>query len=135
MASRQHQRILGLVIRQMRLHGCSIVYAEGRFLRRRGMVGVVPPRVLRHRPDALGILSSGQICIGDAKTASDVKSTRTIEQVEDFTRIRLNGMPCEVFLGVTNSVEPELRAILQQVGVLDSPHVHVLPVPVTIVDD
>jgi len=104
MASPQHQFILGLINKAMRQDEIQITYVEGNFLSKTDILPGLPPAILRHRPDLVGVKHSGQICIGDAKTASDVGSIRTKEQLIDYTTIELNGMKCHVYIGIPSRI-------------------------------
>ena len=135
MAGMRHQFIMGLVIRNMREFGCRIKFVDGKYIVHYGEQIRIPPKVLRHRPDILGLTDSGQICIGEAKTESDINSLRTKEQISDFTRLELNGMPCEVFIGVPSMVRERFNNTLLVLGLANYPHLHILYVPEEIINE
>lgn len=130
MATREHQFILGLLIRQARMAGFTIFFAEGKFIGESSIaVETLAPKMLRHRPDAVGVAPTGQVCIIDAKTLSDLRSKRTKEQIEDFASVELNGLPCEVFLGIPADAEAILLTLLKKLALKDNPKIHILRVP------
>jgi hypothetical protein len=130
MAGPEHQFILGLIIRQARMAGFTIFFAEGKYISESSItVETLSPKVLRHRPDAVGVALTGQVCIIDAKTLSDLHSKRTAEQIEDFTNVELNGLPCEVFLGIPADAEAILLTLLEKLALKDNPRIHILRVP------
>lgn len=135
MASERHQFILGLVVRKMREEGANIHNIDGDYPGLFGERILFPPQILRHRPDALGMKSNGQLCIGEAKTESDVASPRTYEQLLDFTTIELNGTKCEVFIGVPQSSEAKFKRSLERVGLKKCHNLHVLYIPDEIIND
>ncbi|MHB8928358.1 MAG: hypothetical protein ACYC9Q_12040 [Bacillota bacterium] len=134
MASKTHQFILGLIIKNMRLYGSIPYFVEGKFLTGRAEVSRVAPRFLNHRPDVLGVAVGGQVCIGEAKTCTDLDSARTKQQIKDYCSIELNGLACEVFLGIPSACGGKLRAILGQIGLDGYTHLHVIEVPEEIIN-
>lgn len=136
MASAAHDFILGFVIRNMRQYGCELTYIENGKTSFIGVEGVsMPPRILRHRPDILGITLAGQICIGDAKTVNDLRSARTKEQLLDFTEIQLNEMPCEVFFGLPRSGKEQFKSVLKELGLCGYQMLHTIFVPDEIINE
>lgn len=135
MAGERHQFILGLVVRKMREEGITIHNIDGDYPGLFGEKIPLPPQILRHRPDAIGIKSNGQVCIGEAKTESDVANTRTYEQLQDFTVIELNGIRCEVFVGVPQSSEAVFKRSMERIGLKNCANLHVLYIPDEIIND
>lgn len=135
MASSKHQFILGLIIKNMRSYGCDIRFVDGQYKGPLNDGIKLPPNILSHRPDVLGITEFGQVCIGEAKTESDLRSLRTKEQIVDFVSIELNGMPCEVFLGIPYSGKERLNRLLKDLGLNKHPNIHVLYVPEEIINE
>lgn len=135
MAGERHQFILGLVVRKMREEGADIHNIDGDYPGLFGEKTPLPPQILRHRPDAIGIKSNGQLCIGEAKTESDVTSARTYKQLQDFTAIELNGTKCEVFIGVPQSSETAFKRSLEKTGLKECDNLHILYIPDEIIND
>lgn len=135
MAGSKHQFIMGLIVRQMRESGCKIMFIDGSSIIG-GTSGIrIPPQVLRHRPDILGITDGGQIFIGEAKTEEDLRSLRTREQIFDFTSLELNDMPCKVFYGVPSNAKLKFKKILKEMGLNSCPNLHVLYIPEEIINE
>lgn len=134
MASREHQFIVGLVIKQMREYGCKITHIDGKYRGTQSEPVPIPPRVVRRRPDVLGITAQRQVCIGEGKTTGDLPSPRTREQLCDFLELVLNDMPCEVFFGVPKDGRGAFERLLKEMGLLHSARLHVLYVPSEIVN-
>ena len=134
MAGKEHQFILGLVIKQMRLFGCEITHVDGTYRGKQNESVPLPPRVVHHRPDAMGITALGQVCFGDAKTEGDIRSRRTKEQLLDFLTMELNGLPCAVFLGVPSRAKENAVKLLREMGLLDHSHLRLIFVPEEIIN-
>lgn len=135
MAGERHQFILGLVIRKMREEGITIQNVDGNYPGLFGEQTPLPPQILRHRPDAIGIKSTGQLCIGEAKTEFDIANTRTYEQLEDFTTVEVNGSRCEVFIGIPQSSEDAFKKSLERMGLKECENLHILYIPDEIIND
>ena len=135
MAGERHQFILGLVIRKMREEGATIYGIDGNYPGLFGEKTPLPPQILRHRPDAIGIKSTGQLCIGEAKTESDIANTRIYEQLQDFTTVEMNGTKCEVFVGVPQSSETDFKKSIEKTGLKECSNLHVLYIPDEIIND
>lgn len=135
MASKKHQFIMGLIVRQMRELGCQITFFEGNHPTKNIDIIGLPPKILRHRPDILGISNIGQLFIGEAKTDTDLKSLRTIEQLSDYTSIKINDFACEVFFGIPNLAQKKFQKIVESLNLTNYPHLHVLYIPEDIIND
>ncbi|MBS3955995.1 MAG: hypothetical protein KGZ40_00465 [Clostridiales bacterium] len=133
MPTRQHQRILAIVLKAMSQRGFSLVAVDGKTegwdqlgLGRPGDFG-------RHRPDAVGIQADGTIGIAEAKTADDVASPRTREQLEDFLA------PSDVdyaavFFGYPRSADGVVKSLLMSIGAINCPQLELIPVPDELLD-
>ncbi len=72
----------------MKLEGYEIVAFDGDYSKIENIALKIPFRIMRHRPDIIGIsLDKSRLCIGEAKTGSDLSSERTREEFIDFTSI------------------------------------------------
>ena len=135
MAGNRHQFILGLVIKKMREEGITIYGIDGNYPGLFGENISLPPQILRHRPDAIGVKADGQICIGEAKTENDIENNRTYEQLQDFSSVELNGKLCEVFIGVPQIGEDVFNTSLERWGLKGFGNIHVLFIPDEIIND
>lgn len=135
MAGHRHQFILGLVIKKMREVGASVYGVDGNYAGLFGEKISLPPQIMRHRPDAVGVKADGQVCIGEAKTEGDISNSRTYEQLQDFSAAELNGKSCEVFIGVPQQAQELFKRSLDRWGLKGSPNIHVLFVPDEIIND
>jgi hypothetical protein len=134
MAGNRHQFILGLVIKKMREEGASILGVDGNYPGMFGEKISVPPQIMRHRPDAIGLTCDGQIFIGEAKTESDIANHRTYEQIQDFSSTELNGKLCEVFIGIPYTGEELFNRSLEKLGLRGVQNIHVLVIPDEIIN-
>lgn len=135
MAGNRHQFIVGLVIKKMREVGATVYGIDGNYPGLFGEKISLPPQILRHRPDAIGVRADGQVCIGEAKTEGDILNSRTYEQLQDFSSVELNGKLCEVFVGVPQTGEDLFSRSLERWGLKGSQNIHVLIVPDEIIND
>jgi hypothetical protein len=134
-AGNRHQFILGLVIKKMREEGITIYGIDGNYPGLFGENISLPPQILRHRPDAIGVKADGQICIGEAKTENDIENNRTYEQLLDFSSVEMNGKLCDVFVGVPQTGEDLFNRTLARWGLRGSQNIHVLFVPDEIINE
>lgn len=134
MAGDRHQFILGLVIKKMREEGATVYGVDGDYPGLFGENVSLPPQILRHRPDAIGVKADGQICIGEAKTENDIENNRTYEQLQDFSSVELSGKVCEVFVGIPEPVEGLFNRTLDRWGLKGAQNIHLLVVPDEIIN-
>ncbi|MBS3910066.1 MAG: hypothetical protein KGZ93_10685 [Actinobacteria bacterium] len=135
MASQKHQFIVGLVIKKIRQAGYEITAVDGKYPGLLGDKLPTPPTVLRHRPDVVGINEAGQVCIGEAKTEEDAFSKRTIEQIDDFSMLELNGFLCELTIGVPADIKTAFVSLLRSYGFISRKNINVFYVPSEIISD
>ena len=135
MAGSRHQFILGLVIKKMREEGVTVYGIDGNYPGLFGENISLPPQILRHRPDAIGVKADGQICIGEAKTENDIENNRTYEQLQDFSSVEMNGKLCDVFVGVPQTGEDLFNRTLARWGLRESQNIHLLFVPDEIINE
>ena len=135
MPSNEHQFIMGLVIKKMQDEGCKIAAIEGRYPGLLCETRPLPPQVTRHRPDAIGIGQGQRIYIGEAKTANDVTSRRTREQLNDFTSVQVNGNYCQVWVGLPESSRGAFDRMLRDEGLDQCENLQVLYIPDVIINE
>lgn len=117
MASDQHQIICGLIIRMMKAQGYTQVC---------GFDGVIrdgyfsdcdaPPTIGRHRPDCIAYNpTTRKYAIGEAKTASDILSERTEEELIDFTNQCIGDERYDkVIFGFPSRSEPQVKKLMER---------------------
>ena len=131
MASRIHQLIAGLVVRKMRTKGYEIISFDGNESLITNISLKAPPTIKRHRPDVIGInVTNRRICIGEAKTTSDLNSTRTKEQLLDYaTLLTKSRRNCELIIGIPKSAEKKLRKLLEELNLANMSNVSYVWMP------
>jgi hypothetical protein len=131
MASRQHQLIAGLVSRKMREKEYVVVSFEGKGIIATDFKLKIPPKIIRHRPDILGInYSNKRICIGEAKLRADLSTNRTKEQFIDFADVLTKDKnEVELIIGIPKSAEYDLLALLDKLNLSNKPNVSYVWVP------
>lgn len=133
MPTRQHQRILAIVLKAMSRRGFSLVAVDGK-TEGWDQVGLGRPGDFgRHRPDAVGVQADGTIGIAEAKTADDIASARTREQLEDYLGTSATDYAA-VFLGYPRSADSVVARLLKSIGAVDCPQLELIPVPDELLD-
>ena len=123
----KHDRLVLLLSRKMRLDGFKIVAYEGKRLP--GFPEELPMPIIRHRPDIIGI-TRGKIAIGEAKTASDLNSRRTREQILDFYNAKTkSGNSMLVYIAITKEARSKLESILDRFSLIQKTRIKILEVP------
>ena len=135
MSSKAHDFILAALSRKIRQMGFVPVALDGRSRYVTTTPLPLPPAVLRHRPDLVGVRVDGAFCIAEAKTASDVLSARTQEQLQDFTAAVLQGSGNVLFFGVPLSSESTWKHLLVSSGIRTGTQVETVYVPDALLPD
>ena len=137
MVSEAHQLIAGLVARKMRSKGYEIVSFDGK----ESIIGNIlldaPQTIKRHKPDLIGIkIKDRRLCIGEAKTDSDLNSKRTKEQFIDFSHLLTKSNKiCELIIGIPKSSEEKLIGILKELNLFNKPNISYIWMPDEFLED
>lgn len=134
MPSRQHQRILAIVLKRMKQSGFEPVAIDGHTEGLDSPDADRPVAFGRHRPDAVGATADGRLCIGEAKTADDVASRRTREQLEDYLVASDVGYAL-VLLGYPRSADSTVQNLVASIGAAGCPQMELIPVPDELLDE
>jgi hypothetical protein len=131
MASRAHNFIVDLVGLAMRKKGYTIVSSDSDISKISDLKFKSTPTLKRHRPDIIGLnRDTDKLCIGEAKTSSDLLSDRTKQQFEDFSSIiTKSNDEVELIIGIPLSSEIKLTRLLQQLDLSDKKNIQILKVP------
>jgi hypothetical protein len=135
-ASKEHDLIVALIARYIRQQGFEIVALETSLSWLFGDSFHLPPAVVHHRPDVLGVRAEPPyISLGEAKTCGDLKSQRTARQLIDFSQIEIDstGIRCQVTVGVPQDCESLLQRLIYSLKIPDN-CINVLPVPRSLLD-
>jgi hypothetical protein len=135
MASKQHQFIMGLINRKMCEYGFTVVFIDGHVSGAFNKKYELPPKIVRHRPDVIGIDARGYICIGEAKTKNDILNERTKEEFFDFSNFESNGHKCFLIIGVPKSSCDDLNRVLVGLGIQNNKNIQILSVPDEIINE
>ena len=138
MATRIHKMLVDLIARKMKMKGYTVVAIEGNLLKlSKNERMPIPLKIKRHRPDIIGInLSTRRLCIGEAKTATDLFSKRTIDQFNDFSGIigKNSGEKAELILGVPQRSLETLSDLLRKIN-LPRDDISIVFLPEELVED
>lgn len=131
MPSRAHQFIANMLAVKMRQLNFEVVSFDGKQIFLSEQKLAIPPCLKRHRPDLLGYNALEKIiCVGEAKTTSDLNSLRTKEQIEDYASlITKSSKPAQILLGVPSSGLVKLNTILSELGLRGNIRIVTLHVP------
>ncbi len=92
----------------------------------------IPKKIIRHRPDIIGYnYQTGDICIGEAKTSRDIGTSRTREQIVDYslTFNEKNGRPSEIIIGILYNDIDKAKLLLHGLGLDQVKHIHIVWIP------
>lgn len=138
MPSKMHKMLVDLISRKMIEKGYIIVASEGNYFPLKNEFNIkLPPKIIRHRPDVIGIdPDEKRICIGEAKTHSDLFSARTIEQFVDFSNVTNNATKKEIelFIGIPLRSRELLSEIFRKNGISNK-NIDIVYLPEELVDD
>lgn len=136
-ASKIHQFILALIVRKMKSEGYEIIAYDGNYSKIENMALRIPFTIIRHRPDLIGIsLDKSKICIGEAKTNSDLRSDRTKEEFVDFASIGdVIGKNIKLIIGVPKNSNLILFKIIKELKLQNNKNIEFLIVPEELFSD
>ena len=123
MASRSHQFMLALVARKMRTLGFEPIAYDGDPYSIGTTQLNLPPTIMNHRPDIVGINIANQFCIGEVKTINDLDSIRTKNQLIDFSKDN------EFIFCFPKKAQEKISRKLNNLGIMFKRNIHLLFVP------
>jgi len=131
MGTKIHEFILMCVARKIRERGYEIIAYQGDSKKISNMSFKLPAKIKRHRPDIIGIKQEIlKICIGEAKTASDLFSKRTSEQFFDYYEAIKNPIiTAELVIGIPSFCENDLLNLLSSLNMKGNPNVTYICIP------
>lgn len=132
MPSIVHQFITICLIRKMKEKGYEIIAFNGDYTKIDTIAYKIPPQILRHRPDILGIKRETlNLCIGEAKTTNDLFSKRTKDQLVDYFYIISSSLfhNCELIIGIPQKAEEILKNLLNNLGLMNANNISYLLIP------
>lgn len=135
MASKQHQFIMGLINRKICEYKYKIIFIDGHVSGAFEDKYKLPPTIIRHRPDIVGINDEGCICIGEAKTKNDIVTKRTKEELYDFSNYEINGKKCLLIIGIPKSSQNELINVLLELRIDKYSNIEILTIPDEIINE
>ena len=132
MPSYAHQCLMLWIARKMAVDG----YLPGGYdgpSAQGGIWNMLPRPFEMHevRPDVWGMSSTGDIALGEAKTASDVDALHTVRQLSVFGKLRnrATGRQCRLYVAVPQSAAHSLDLVLIRSGLHREPNVVCLNIP------
>jgi hypothetical protein len=129
MPSEKHNFIVAAIARKVRQDNFRIIYLDGKYQDINTKKFDIPPKIINHKPDIIGVKEIIFFCIGEAKTVSDIFSERTKNQITDFfSIIRLNSGN-RLIIGIPLNAKEDLRRLLFQLGLMNHKQIDVLHIP------
>jgi len=137
--SSTHQALLLWAARKMARDGFAIAGYEGESPQG-GIWNLLPPppTVGRVRPDAWGCDRTGaRIAFAEAKTAADIDTDHTREQLRAFARVRSGptGTTAVLYLAIPRSAAPALDRVLAELGLVGARELVRVHVPDILLED
>jgi len=120
-----------MVARYIREQGYELVGLECSLFWLFGDEFRLPPSIILHRPDILGVRKKTPfLCIGEGKTRNDIHSARTRRQLRDFSDAKVGetGVCCELVVGIPADCVVMLRDLFATLAI-PAERIKVIPVP------
>lgn len=129
MASERHNFIVSAIGRKIRQAGFQILYLDGKFRDLRFGRFDIPPKIINHKPDIVAVKDDAFFCIGEAKTAHDIFSQRTKNQINDFISIVRMNPKNKLYVGIPLKSRADLERLLQELELHQDKQIEVILVP------
>lgn len=141
MAGVAHQWLLVWASRRMQADGFTTSGFDGR-ARQGGLWNALPAPfpIAGLRPDAWGLRErDALLAIAEAKTAADINSAHTRQQLSMFGRVRVGSgserRPCPLYVAIPRSGVRLLDRVLAQLGLAGASHIVRIHVPDILLQD
>jgi len=125
----KHDTIVSYVAGKIQKLGFTIKYMEGNHSNVVSFKPPIPQKIITHRPDVFGIKPKGAICIGEAKTISDLNTGRTKTQLLDFRKIVKENTENLLVIGIPNEAKETLLKLLYTLGIVIDKQIYILTIP------
>jgi hypothetical protein len=131
MASQAHQFIAKMISQKMLKLKFEIISFDGNSAYISDLKINTPPSLKRHKPDLIGFRRiDKKICIGEAKTNTDLSSRRTSEQFKDYSSlVTKTKKQCILIIGIPISGVEKLERILNRLDLFTNKNIIILKVP------
>lgn len=123
-----HEMLVTYVAGKMQRLGYNILFMEGNHADVKSQRPELPPKIITHRPDVYGV-KTNSIAIGEAKTKSDLKASRTRTQLLDFKEIVRENPNNRLFICVPQNAGPELVSLLSSLGIVVDEQIDIMVIP------
>src|SRR5574341_1457548 len=129
MPSEKHNFIVAAIARRLWQNDFRIIYLDGKYQDIDIKKFDIPPKIINHKPDIVGVKKGIFFCIGEAKTGGDIFSERTKSQITDFfTIIRLNPKN-KLIIGIPLDSKEDLKRLLFQLGLENHKQIEIIHIP------
>ena len=108
--------MVSALARKIRQYGFRILYFDGKYQHIHSSKFEMPPKIIEHKPDIVGVKGDDYFCIGEAKTSSDIFSKRTRTQIADFLMLVKTNPGNKLLLGIPIKSKNDLQYLLTKLG-------------------
>ena len=133
MASKGHDFIVKMIGIKMNELGYKIVAQEEHYYNVCIAKIELPPSISNHRPDMIGYSQKDCVCIGEAKYYNDLRSSHTIEQLNDYFSLVQKSEKIYLIIGLPSSEMGSLLKILDKNNLELNERITVLQIPDAII--
>jgi hypothetical protein len=126
--SAKHDVIVSFIAGKMQKNGFTIKNMEGNHTSVTITKPDLPPALSTHRPDVFGI-SDQAICIGEAKTPSDLKTARTRTQLLEFVKFVRSNPQHLLIIGIPQGAKKQLIDLLYSLGITVDNQIDIMEIP------
>ena len=137
MPSKMHRMLVDLISRKMHDKGYIPVAFDGKYYIAHNEKVVIPPKIGKHRPDVIGInIETKVLCIGEAKTASDLSSERTKRQFSEYANIIgfTSKQKFELIIGIPMRAESSLLTLMSSLSLRSHKNISYILLPEELVE-
>jgi hypothetical protein len=126
MPSSTHQLLVQMLVPRMHALRYQIVASDLYYYQLGRLRLDSPPVLARHRPDLLGVRGrSPRFCIAEAKTAGDLRTRHSKEQLSDFASVP----DAMLLVAVPSGALATLERVVGDLGIQTGPRFECLAVP------
>ncbi len=129
MASEKHNFIVSAIARKIRQNGFRVIYLDGKYQDINTKNFYIPPKIVNHKPDVIGVKDCMFFCIGEAKSRSDIFSERTKNQISDFFEIVRLYSRNRLIIGIPLNAKEDLEKLLFELRLTNHKQIEIIQIP------
>lgn len=126
MPSRVHRLLVQMMVPRLHALGYRVIASDQHYHQLGPPRLGLPPTIVRHQPDLVGVRPNApRLCIGEAKTAADLRTRHTRDQISDFSH-QSDAMLVVAFPAGASAI---FEHVLLELGLMTTDRLEGLPVP------